>query len=560
MNHLGDEDAHLIRATSTISTVSHCIRELLENSLDAGSKIINIQIKNAGLESIIVSDDGRGISHDNFAMICREGATSKISDINNFSGGRGRALDAISGISYLTIDSSDNNSGSGFRLKISRNQREISPIPKNRGTSVTVQSLFYAYPVRRHYCFQHRLNEQFNIDEVIAAFAMSTKANISFSIDGKLAAHVHSQNVISRVQSVLGKDVANSLAHGVIDLKHWQVGASAEYYSTPLDGNFNGRIYESINGRPFVNINIIRGIRNEYKSCNGNRWPVVVLLLSIPSKDSYSFTPDAPFVNVDFVNEEKLKSLICEELCLFWKNSLSKNSSEVSLSRIKSIYPVCLRGCVTKSSNTTDKILERRNKLKNNEYKINYGYRNCVITESSLMDMEIIGQWNRSFILTRLGPDIFAIDQGLASKLIQLGTLASNNNIEQKTITPIKIELNQNDIQSARENIQQIRNFGYTFDICNDEIFLTAIPTDKSVSTAINTFLEIIAINKAIKRHKASSSSLNNFSKTSFKSGEYLSRQMMKNIIEKLATNDFFSSNLYIHPIWHCITTLDGHQ
>ena len=141
-------DSKLVRATETISSPSHVLRELIENSIDAQSKIINIQVSGTGLEFIRISDNGLGIDREGMNILCLEGATSKEFGKDFNSGGRGKALDAISSLAFVTVESCSNDNGSGYRLSFSDDgERIIQPISRTRGTTIIVQSLFHNYPV-----------------------------------------------------------------------------------------------------------------------------------------------------------------------------------------------------------------------------------------------------------------------------------------------------------------------------------------------------------------------------------------------------------------------------
>ena len=77
MKVLKKHDSTLVRATETISSPAHCLREMVENSLDAGCTILSIRLGGGGLDHISVSDNGPGITEDGLKMICDEGVTSK---------------------------------------------------------------------------------------------------------------------------------------------------------------------------------------------------------------------------------------------------------------------------------------------------------------------------------------------------------------------------------------------------------------------------------------------------------------------------------------------------
>lgn len=657
---LPNQDGDLIKATVTISSVSHCLRELIENSLDAGSKIISIKINNCGLESIIVSDDGCGITQFDLNMICYEGATSKdikfltyggsnevlISNENisskqdvptpntnatstsidfsqdsnpkkskvkcfsNFSGGRGRALGSIASISYLTIESSCNNSGNGFRLTFTQNgERVIQPVSRLKGTSVCVQSLFYAYPVRRHHLLQRKSDEFRDIEEVITAFSLSTKSTINVSVDGKTITQVHSSNIVHRIKSVLGSEVSSHLIHGKIDLSDWFHDTYIEFYTTPLDGNVNGRIYLSVNGRPTVNMNIIRGIRNEYRLCNGNKWPVVCLLFNSSARESYEFTPDSPFVCTEFVKEEILRSIICTALNKAWNGeteatfsftfpSISnfyvssekvgdddlpiKNCKKLnSMPKFKSTRPLHLNQNVVRSSLTTDKVIQRFQSA-TSQFREGFGPRNNIINQSSFAKMEIIGQWNKSFIITRLGADIFAIDQHAACEAVNYEKLKktkirtkSQNVKKQVLLKPVILNVPQEDIENAQLFAEKCNNLGFDYEIIDKEneltdssnkyaILVKAIPSNKSTATGLHDLQEMLALmrdspqSEEQRTQNSKRKMMYTACHSSVRVGDTLSMPMMKKILIDMAESELPWNCPHGRPTWCCIEELQS--
>lgn len=608
---LSSQDGEMINATVTISSISHCLRELIENSLDAGSSIISISITNCGLESIVVSDNGSGISRSNFDILCSEGATSKefkiisqtdqrvfnsqvnskcFTQINSkksqvkcfstYSGGRGRALGAILNISYLTIESSCDNSGHGYRLTFDKSgQRIIQPISRLKGTTVSVQSIFHSYPVRRHHLLQRKLDEYREIEEVIASFSMSTTASINFSIDGKTVTQVHSNKLINRIKSVLGPDVASHMIHDQVDLGEWCENSSVEVCMTPLNRNVNGRIYISINGRPTINMNIIRGIRTEFKSCNGNKWPVVCLMIRCPNRESYEFIPDSPFICTEFAKEEQLRELICSSLHAFWINGIQSSNENISnqplstrIMRIKPSHPKCLTNHLVHSSLTTDKIIQNVNKARN-KTKVDNEYHDLFIKQSAFLKMNIIGQWNQSYILTNLGLNIFAIDQHSASlALVQSDKKRNIVKSRQTLVSPIVLKLSEEDTLVAVQFQEKLKLLGYEFDIItnesnhknsngtlrnNLELLIKTIPMDMSTATALNHLQDAIEMLKNDpSAFQINDGSLSRQNHQIMRAYDKLSPLMMKKLVGEIAKNEDIFGMKRKRPIWACIADL----
>lgn len=142
----------LISAGEVIESPADVLKELIENSIDAGAKSVSVTIKNSGLDLIEVKDDGLGIPRQELPLAIERHATSKLEkldDLYNLDtfGFRGEALASINAISKLVIFSSDNDLGFGYVLE----DNKVSKSQLSKGTIVSVNNLFYNVPVRKKF-------------------------------------------------------------------------------------------------------------------------------------------------------------------------------------------------------------------------------------------------------------------------------------------------------------------------------------------------------------------------------------------------------------------------
>ncbi|KAJ1612585.1 MutL-like ATPase [Cryptosporidium canis] len=154
---LSDEVISRIAAGEVVLSPSHALKELLENSLDAGSRNIVLQLKKGGIQSLQISDDGFGIDRDDFPMLCERFATSKLTGLRDIEslrtfGFRGEALSSISFVSRLSITSRTAASSCAYRASFS-DGRMVSGVEEvasaKRGTVVQFTDLFYNIPSRQ---------------------------------------------------------------------------------------------------------------------------------------------------------------------------------------------------------------------------------------------------------------------------------------------------------------------------------------------------------------------------------------------------------------------------
>ncbi len=175
-----------IAAGEVIERPASIVRELIDNSVDAGATQIDIEILHGGKKLIKVSDNGTGMERDDALLCFERHATSKIKsedDLFDIStlGFRGEALPAISSVSKITLTTSTVNSGSGVKIEIGVSQRkEITDAPPLTGTTVEIRDVFYNTPARRKF-LKSNPTELSHIIETVTQKAFAYPA-ISFSL------------------------------------------------------------------------------------------------------------------------------------------------------------------------------------------------------------------------------------------------------------------------------------------------------------------------------------------------------------------------------------------
>jgi DNA mismatch repair protein MutL len=171
--------ANQIAAGEVVERPASVVKELIENSLDAGATRIEVDIEEGGIKLIRVRDNGKGITKDDLPLALSRHATSKIKILDDLEavatlGFRGEALASISSVSKLEIISNREDTHSGWRAKTEGRDMEadVSPAPHVKGTSVEIRDLFFNTPARRK--FLRTEKTEFNrIDDVIKQLALS---------------------------------------------------------------------------------------------------------------------------------------------------------------------------------------------------------------------------------------------------------------------------------------------------------------------------------------------------------------------------------------------------
>ena len=155
------------------------VKELLENSIDAGATRVDVEVENGGVRLIRIRDNGSGIAKDDLALSLSRHATSKISALEDLEavaslGFRGEALASISSVSRLTLTSNVEGQETGWKVFAEGRDMETvsSPAPHPIGTTLEVRDLFFNTPARRKFLRTEK-TEFGHLEEVVKRLALS---------------------------------------------------------------------------------------------------------------------------------------------------------------------------------------------------------------------------------------------------------------------------------------------------------------------------------------------------------------------------------------------------
>lgn len=308
---LSPELANIIAAGEVILGPDSAIKELLENSFDAGAKSIRIELEKGGTQLVQITDDGMGISQNDLPLTIQRHATSKIdslADLENINslGFRGEALASIAAISRLSIQSRTSGNEHGWVYSLEGEDADsvkLTPIAHPQGTTISMRDLFFNVPVRKRFLKSERA-EYGRIDDVVKKLALS-KFEIGMLIkhNGKItrdlpACHNYEQQA-ERIGKILSTDfIKNSLyiANEYPRLKIHGWIAQPIFSRKRADMQF---FY--LNGRCIKDKGLAHAVKRAYHDVMyHDRMPAFVLYLEIdpsvvdvnvhPSKEQVKFT------------------------------------------------------------------------------------------------------------------------------------------------------------------------------------------------------------------------------------------------------------------------------
>jgi DNA mismatch repair protein MutL len=207
-----------IAAGEVIENPASVIKELMENSIDAGARNIEIGITGGGKDEITIVDDGEGIPKDQVEVAFYRHATSKIKNFDDIlrtftMGFRGEALPSISSVSIMELSTHYEGEPTGTSIKFEGGKQvHLGPAPPRKGCAISVRNLFYNVPARRKF-LKSDTSEKRKIAEIIRRYIIA-HPEIGFKIfyDGKqLNSLAASENLLNRLESVWGDSITKAL-------------------------------------------------------------------------------------------------------------------------------------------------------------------------------------------------------------------------------------------------------------------------------------------------------------------------------------------------------------
>jgi len=292
IRELPDELISQIAAGEVVERPASVVRELVDNSLDAGASEVTVKLMSGGIRAIMVEDDGHGIPSDELPMALRRHATSKIGslvDLESVStmGFRGEALAAISSVAEVSIAS--RTADSTYAQRLDARSGELVPAARGVGTSIEVRELFFSTPARRKF-LKTESTELAHCVEAVRRHAL-TRPDVSFAIwhEGKLVQQWRRADREARLRDVLGDEFIEHSREVSIDMGVLRVVGRA---GTPESARTRAdQQYVYVNGRFVRDKLIAHGVRAAYEDVlHGGRQPCYALFIDI--------APDRVDVNV----------------------------------------------------------------------------------------------------------------------------------------------------------------------------------------------------------------------------------------------------------------------
>lgn len=470
-----------IAAGEVVERPASVVKELIENSLDAGARKILIEVKEGGKSLIKVEDDGSGIAEDDMTILAQRHSTSKLNSaedlfkISSF-GFRGEALSSIAAVSELTIKSKTANSISGMKLTFDEEGRTLEPTACPKGTIVEVKNLFYNTPARKKYLkgIEPELRE---IEDIITRYALSFP-EVFFKLThggNTLLSSPSTSNTLSNISNIYG----NSVAKNLLQVDHVQEGITVMgSISRPsLTKPNRDTISVFINRRYITSRLIIEAIEEAYRTLlTVGRHPIAILNVTIePAEIDVNVHPAKR--EIKFSHEHRIYDAVYNAV----KKTLSENELIKEAEFPKSRQDVLIsKQELPKRADKQSGPAAFQSEMKNGAAGLKDGKTfytqqkseqlmlkeaEPLIKKQNLPGMRIAAQLLDTYIIAEGEDCIYLIDQHAAQERVNyekfMKGLTSDTISTQVLLKPILIELEPKQHTLVMDNLEVLKKIGF---------------------------------------------------------------------------------------------------
>ncbi len=470
-----------IAAGEVVERPSSVVKELVENSLDAGCSEVIVEIESGGRRLIKVADNGSGMSREDALLSIERHATSKIMTDNDlFSlttlGFRGEALPSIASVSRFTMETRERGRIEGTEIYAEGGRiKEVKACGMAEGTVISVRNIFFNTPARLKF-MKSSETEAGHIGDLMTRLAISRPGvNFVYSNDGKIVFRAAGADLKERIATLLGRSLAADLHPVSYDA---ECGSVTGFVAKPdCSRSTTSHFYTYINGR-FIRDRVVQhAILQAYKSLlERGRYPIVVLFINVPAGE-VDINVHPTKHEVRFRQQGRIHDTIVSAIETVLRETPWLRHT---VNSAWNIHPG------EKHATTERKIEEVRELLEN--YRPAPTLQRSFIHEKKqdelpippedqvrtipdetdkgyFSSLTVIGQYRSQYILCQDGADLLIIDQHAAHERIVFEKLKSEfsaDSVESQTLLfPETMDLSFREAAALRENSHWIKQLGF---------------------------------------------------------------------------------------------------
>ena len=545
INVLPKEIYQLIAAGEVVERPSSVVKEMIENSLDAGAKNITLEIKNGGSTYIRITDDGCGIERDDVRKVFISHATSKISkkdDLNSIAtlGFRGEAMASISAVSKVELLTKAENEEIGTRYEIAGGEElEFDDAGCPNGTTIVVRDIFFNTPARMKF-LKKDVTEGNQVAGIVDRMAIS-HPDISFRFirDGKQVLITSGNGDLkSTVYSVLGKEMSDSLMS--VDYSFNDMRITGFVSKPTASRKSRAGQYFYINNRIVKSKTAMAALEQAYKNTiMVGRFPACVLNIELnpaqvdvnvhPAKTEVRFANEKPIFDLVYYavktaieNDRTVKEVEFKENPIYRQESKNvyQNNDNKSFQAKFDFFK-------TKDEPPSQQVIKTKPRedfwqveAPKPEYKIardekpkarvdiNIEYEEpeeistakskdapkerdiekVVITdekdnENVIPNFKLIGEAFKTYLIVEIENELYFIDKHAAHERMNFERFKAQATVEtQMLLAPVVVNLTKDEFIAISENVELIKKCGFEFEEFGEsQIIVRAIPSEKDM-------------------------------------------------------------------------------
>ena len=533
--------ANKIAAGEVVEKCASVLKELVENSIDAESTNIKVDLIDGGLSGITVIDNGVGMDKDDAVLAFSSHATSKIRTVDDLFfietlGFRGEALASISAVSEVELDTCNKDVGTHIHIKGGK-ILEVINSDARIGTKISITNLFYNTPARLKY-LKSQTTELNNCISYIEKLALS-HPEITFNLtnNGKSIVKTSgANNLLKTIHEIYGINVSSNMLEIKANNDDFEING---YVSKPsvLKKNRN-HFHIMINGRVVKNLDINRAINDAYNTYKHDGfYPIVVINIYVdPTLVDVNIHPtkqDVKMSKIEVLTDllyKTIKDTLYNNLLIPDAVMLSGEEKEEEIPFIEpSIYKEDKNIVQTEMDFNVNEPVE-----KNNVFK--------------LLKLTPIGQVHGTYIIAEAEDGLYILDQHAVHERINYEAITKERKQEkvysQDLLIPISIELSTSEYNIFKERMEVLEQLGFKFSefgintilVNSHPTWLTSGREEESIKAIIDL---TISNDKKFSKDKFIDSVIKMAAcKMSIKANERLSIEQMEQLLNDLIKCD----------------------
>lgn len=459
INILSEDLANKIAAGEVVERVGNVVKELVENSIDAGAKTIEIKLEDSGTKSIKILDDGSGMNKIDAKNAFLRHATSKIKTDDDLFfisslGFRGEAIPSIASVSKVTLITSTGEEGTKIVVNGGKFIEETKA-PARKGTMIEVRDLFYNTPARLKYLKSDN-SELANVTNYVEKLSLA-KENISFTLinnDKVIIKTSGSNNLLKTIHELYGIEVSKNMMEVKGENNDYSIYG---YVGSPsVLRSSRNYLTTIVNDRVVKNYDLNKIINDAYFTYKpDNKFPIVVLKIDTdPTLIDVNIHPTKQDIKFSKINE--LEDLIFENIrnTLYKENLIPKvevkTKDTYKKKEIKKEYPEII------------------NNTEVNEVQEEFNFTEDKNNEVKQLELYPIGLVFGTYIVAQNEEGMYLIDHHAAHERINYEKILNNLNNNEKNIidmlVPLTIEFSPSDYLIFNEKKDILIDMGFNLE------------------------------------------------------------------------------------------------